>query len=118
VLAGQEDALEVEVDLSRNASSAHLHRPPGGRAADVVHQDVDAAVARDRVRDQRATAALSVTSQASPFEAPALLGDALGGLGIESGARSTPITTRALAARGPPRWRARCPSQARRSRRR
>ena len=43
VLAGQEHAFEIGVDLGVPDLFRHFHRPAGRRPADIVHQDVDAA---------------------------------------------------------------------------
>jgi hypothetical protein len=53
VLAGEEDALEVVVDLRVPHVLAHLDRPAPGRATDVVHQHVQAAEALDAARHHR-----------------------------------------------------------------
>src|SRR6185369_820396 len=42
VLAAEEHALEIQVDLRVPDILGHLHRAAGSRAADVIHEDVDA----------------------------------------------------------------------------
>jgi hypothetical protein len=79
VLAGQEDAFQVEIDLRVPGFLAHLDRAAGGGTANVVDEHIDAAEAAVAISDHGVNGGIVGDIALRRGEAAAELGDARDG---------------------------------------